>query len=63
MFTYWTADTNSGSLTQITAPGTDITSLVKINYVKVTMVIDADPNKSPACQVVGTSVSLRNHRG
>jgi type II secretory pathway pseudopilin PulG len=63
VFTYWTADRGTGALTQITNPGLDIGSLVQINYVKITLLLDIKPNRSPTCQVLGTSISLRNWRG
>ncbi|HEX9375096.1 MAG TPA: hypothetical protein VGB19_02490 [Actinomycetota bacterium] len=62
LFLYYSVDRGTGAQNAISSGGT-INNLVDINYVKMTVVVDITPGKSPTCQTLETAVSLRNWRG
>ena len=63
LFTYYQLDPGTGGVTEIPTPAPGIDALVDINYVKLQVVADVTPGKSPTCQTLETAVSLRNWRG
>jgi prepilin-type N-terminal cleavage/methylation domain-containing protein len=60
LFSYSTI--TGGIPTPVPTPGGNVDALVDINYVKMTVVVDVTPGKSPTCQTITTTVSLRNWR-
>ena len=62
LFTYYAVDKGTGALTQMPSGGS-VDNLVDISYVKMTVVVDITPGKSPTCQTLDAAVSLRNWRG
>jgi type II secretory pathway pseudopilin PulG len=63
LFQYYSVNRSSGAPSEITSSVGVLYNLVDINYVKMTVVVDITPGKSPTCQSIDTAVSLRNWRG
>ena len=65
LFTYYSKDPGTGGVypSPIATPIADINYLVDIYYVKLSVVVDVTPGKSPTCQTLTTTVQLRNWRG
>jgi Tfp pilus assembly protein PilW len=65
VFTYYKRDPGTLGVypTPIPTPVGNINDLVDIYYVKVNIVVDVTPGKTPTCQTLTTTVQIRNWKG
>ena len=62
LFTYYKQDPGTLGVypSPLATPVGDINDLIDIYYVKISVVVDVTPGKSPTCQTLTTSVQIRN---
>jgi prepilin-type N-terminal cleavage/methylation domain-containing protein len=62
LFRFWKGNPKGGGV-EILTPAALTDQLVDINFVQITVQIDQNPDRPPACQSITTNINVRNWRG